>query len=900
MASYNELNALIDAYINRNGVQAITGQILNGVLKAMVEQLGRGYTIMGAATPTTDPGTPDGPESWFASTPGTYTEMGGLTVANAELALLSYTPSDGWAKTTLTQGITEVQATIDANVGIPEVSADYVNGVLYFDFKNLKGTQGVPGQTGAAAGFGTPTATVDGNVGTPGVSVTASGPDTAKVFSFAFTNLKGDQGDQGIQGPEGPEGPTGPAGVTSVVATVDNTTGNPTCTVSLNAGVLTLAFTGLKGAQGDTGSSVAYPFTIVNNLTTDDATQALSAAMGVQLEGEITQLELKMDKLATHHTETITKTGSLAVASGGQTLYFYDLNFRPGRKYTITVESDTDNTGYIRIGGFDITNTQVLFHTGNISQNINANPYTLKYNPVENFGRFFVLIRTIAVAGTLTLTVVEEWDEVLKQNDLDILYEKPGKNLANPSGIIAPRILSVDNGYVYVTTQNAGGKYITGYIPIKNGQSLVCNQSSGSNSNNRVALFKEKGDIMAIYGTDVLVNTNVTRTITNNLGYDAYAVFLLSATAEDVQVENGTAPTAFEQYSPIEGYLPNTDVDLSTYGVIGINYPEEVEKVILSIANNHKNAHKLHFTHVSDNHGSNLGDADTFTDPSPASFLVDTGDLVTNEFSDSFDIPKGLILAMTKPGYVVLGNHDVNKSTCLQARFEKFIEPLNTHNGLTGNTKTYYSVDFATEQVKCIFLDMNDGYDDVTDLNMSYFIAGKMSGTQINWFASELQDALTKGYDVACFIHVSPDLVLLDTAIPHFNDGQVVAATGVQFICDIIDAFMNASTASFTADGVDYTFTFATQGHFAGWFCGHAHHDLYGWLENYPKQFSCSVTRPYRNNDVNDGTYRIPLLGVAWNYVTINAHTHTMAIYRMGNQDTIYGVKREAFYVKYN
>ena len=221
MASYNELNALIDAYINRNGVQAITGQILNGVLKAMVEQLGRGYTIMGAATPATDPGTPDGPESWFASTPGTYTNMGGLTVANAELALLSYTPSDGWAKTTLTQGITEVQATIDANVGIPEVSADYVNGVLYFDFKNLKGTQGVQGPTGPAAGFGTPTATVDGNVGTPGVSVSASGPDTAKVFSFAFTNLKGAQGDQGIQGPEGPEGPTGPAGVTSVIATVD-------------------------------------------------------------------------------------------------------------------------------------------------------------------------------------------------------------------------------------------------------------------------------------------------------------------------------------------------------------------------------------------------------------------------------------------------------------------------------------------------------------------------------------------------------------------------------------------------------------------------------------------------------------------------------------------------------
>lgn len=53
------------------------------------------------------------------------------------------------------------------------------------------------GQNGAAAGFGTPTATVDANVGTPSVSVTASGADTEKVFSFAFHNLKGQPGQNG-------------------------------------------------------------------------------------------------------------------------------------------------------------------------------------------------------------------------------------------------------------------------------------------------------------------------------------------------------------------------------------------------------------------------------------------------------------------------------------------------------------------------------------------------------------------------------------------------------------------------------------------------------------------------------------------------------------------------------
>ena len=295
MASYNELNALIDAYINRNGVQAITGQILNGVLKAMVEQLGRGYTIMGAAIPTTDPGTPDGPECYFASTPGTYTDFDGLQVVPGELALLCYTPTDGWTKATIYEGFQEVQATIDGNVGTPSVGVSYANGVLSFDFHNMKGNpgqNGQDGQDGAAAGFGTIGADITGGVGTPGVTVESSGPATAKNLQFHFTNLKGE------------------TGVTSVVATVDNTTGTPACTVSLVGQQLTLAFTGLKGAQGNTGSSVDYPFTIVNNLTTDDATQALSAAQGKVLDGkvsqlqqevtaDISQLEAKVDDLST-------------------------------------------------------------------------------------------------------------------------------------------------------------------------------------------------------------------------------------------------------------------------------------------------------------------------------------------------------------------------------------------------------------------------------------------------------------------------------------------------------------------------------------------------------------------------------------------------------------------------
>lgn len=60
--------------------------------------------------------------------------------------------------------------------------------------KGATGATGATGAAGAAAGFGTPTATVDANVGTPSVTVTASGANTSKVFNFAFRNLKGATG----------------------------------------------------------------------------------------------------------------------------------------------------------------------------------------------------------------------------------------------------------------------------------------------------------------------------------------------------------------------------------------------------------------------------------------------------------------------------------------------------------------------------------------------------------------------------------------------------------------------------------------------------------------------------------------------------------------------------------
>ena len=63
-----------------------------------------------------------------------------------------------------------------------------------------QGIQGVPGNDGQSAAITGATVSVDTNVGTPSVTVTAGGTDLARSFDFAFHNLKGQDGTDGQDG----------------------------------------------------------------------------------------------------------------------------------------------------------------------------------------------------------------------------------------------------------------------------------------------------------------------------------------------------------------------------------------------------------------------------------------------------------------------------------------------------------------------------------------------------------------------------------------------------------------------------------------------------------------------------------------------------------------------------
>lgn len=79
-----------------NGNQEITGQILQNTLNSIVNSVGENATFAGVATPTTNPGTPDGPVFYLATTPGTYSNFGGIEIAPGEAVILEWGGS--WTK----------------------------------------------------------------------------------------------------------------------------------------------------------------------------------------------------------------------------------------------------------------------------------------------------------------------------------------------------------------------------------------------------------------------------------------------------------------------------------------------------------------------------------------------------------------------------------------------------------------------------------------------------------------------------------------------------------------------------------------------------------------------------------------------------------------------------------
>ena len=96
MGTYKQLKAAIAAVIKTNGMQEITGDVLQATLLSLVSNIGDSATFAGMATPDTNPGTPDQNIFYLAAQPGVYSNFGGVELTDQVLIFTN--KNDTWVK----------------------------------------------------------------------------------------------------------------------------------------------------------------------------------------------------------------------------------------------------------------------------------------------------------------------------------------------------------------------------------------------------------------------------------------------------------------------------------------------------------------------------------------------------------------------------------------------------------------------------------------------------------------------------------------------------------------------------------------------------------------------------------------------------------------------------------
>lgn len=150
-----ESDALFSDKVSKSDIVQSTGTSTTSVMsqKAVSDAINKlkntGYLYAGIATPTTNPGTPDQRVFYFATTPGTYTNFGGIVVHKGDFVLFKY--DAGWTNELIYKSeepVDTFQNAISKNIdiNIPLSIFGYVDksvGVWY-GIQNAKMTDYIP------------------------------------------------------------------------------------------------------------------------------------------------------------------------------------------------------------------------------------------------------------------------------------------------------------------------------------------------------------------------------------------------------------------------------------------------------------------------------------------------------------------------------------------------------------------------------------------------------------------------------------------------------------------------------------------------------------------------------------------------------------------------------------
>ena len=479
-----------------------------------------------------------------------------------------------------------------------------------------------------------------------------------------------------------------------------------------------------------------------------------------------------------------------------------------------------------------------------------------------------------STSGTITIKVEFDDGSTLLGFD-NVSLNSVGLNLIDPQYVYAHVALNGTSGVIERRTSDLS----MGYVPIPNGGTVTFNKT-----------IKQCAIVHALYdGTfDVSTFAQNVNQATNSTGTDGYLIFDHNTSEFQTLIAVvGIYAADYTAYNPMGAYVekaPNR-----AYGTIGLYYPDEAKNS--KRFDSTQDANRLRFVHITDTHESGktpLMCADEFTDLSSAKFLTLTGDLVNDKITNSVDNTVTAINAMTKPCYICMGNHDVWNDTNPTQRYTKYFNPIAEHNGLAQNI-SYYAVDFASEKVKCIWLDLYELSTGTPSL--------VMSSAQINWLLGQLDDAILNSYHVCIFAHNA--LAPINPIEPFFDHQPVDSVVqNLKWILDTVNAFQTGGSVTFTHNGTEYTHTFSGHGVFVAYFNGHTHWDAVGWIKDY-NQLNVTCNRAKSAGETYDCTYRAEKLGCTYNYVAIDATWRRLSVIRIGNSNTIAGIKRDAFTVTY-
>ena len=124
MAAYDNLRAVIAANVYQNNNNEVTADMVKTAMNEMVNSLGAEFQFGGVAVPTgPGPGTPDYKVAYLASTPGIYSNFGGITLADGEVAILKWDGS--WSKEVM--GIASASAIAALNAAIQAVDSTAIS-----------------------------------------------------------------------------------------------------------------------------------------------------------------------------------------------------------------------------------------------------------------------------------------------------------------------------------------------------------------------------------------------------------------------------------------------------------------------------------------------------------------------------------------------------------------------------------------------------------------------------------------------------------------------------------------------------------------------------------------------------------------------------------------------------